>query len=155
MGKRGNGELKPWHSEVFGSRHIMVAKLHAAGLRNNEIANVTGYSESRVSHIINDPRCMEIVEETRRTITDGLDDVALRLQALSNEALDVVVDQMRFSADENVVQRSAFSILDRAGYGKVDKSVQVTAEITPEAATKLLQASESARHIVDADYTIE
>jgi len=114
-----------------------------------------GYTEARVSVIRNDPRAQEIIEDTRKHITDGIDDVALRLQALSNEALDKVVDIMRFSDDENAAQRSAFSILDRAGYGKVDKSVQVTAEITSDAAEKLLKASESARRIVDADYTIE
>lgn len=155
MGKKGNGELKYWHPEEFGSRHILTAKLHAAGLRNNEIESITGYSQSRVSHILNDPRAKEIIEDTRRRITDDIDDVALRLRALSNEALDKVVDIMRFSDDETAAQRSAFSILDRAGYGKIDKRIEAQAVISDAAAEKLLLASQDAGRIVDADYTIE
>ena len=155
MGKRGNGELKYYAPDVFDSRHIQVAKLCAAGMKNHEIATMMGYTKERVSVIRNDPRAQEIIQETRRTITDKIDNVALRLEHLSGEALDKVVDIMRFSDDENAAQRSAFSILDRAGYGKIDKRLEASAAISPEAAEKLLMASESARHIVDADYTID
>jgi transcriptional regulator len=155
MGKRGNGELKYYAPDVFDSRHIQVAKLCAAGMKNSEIAEMMGYTEARVSVIRNDPRAQEIIRETRRHITDKIDDVALRLEQLSGEALDKVVDIMRYSADENAAQRSAFSILYRAGYGKIDKRIEAHGAISPEAAEKLFLASESARNIVDADYTIE
>lgn len=156
MGKKtGNGELKPYHPIELNSKHILVAKLNAAGLTNKEIAAITRYTPEHVSHTINDPRVQEIIAETRYAMTDRVDDVALRLQALASEALDKVVEQMRGSEDENIIQRSAFSILDRAGFGKVEKRIEATAHISVDAAEKLLLASQDARHIVDADYTIE
>ncbi len=153
--EEGNGDLmKAWHPDKFDSRHRLVAQLHAAGLKNVEIEAVTGYSTSRVSVILHDPRAREVIRETESFVSGRIDDVALRLQLLANEALDKITDLMRDSTDEHVVQRSAFSILDRAGYGKIEKQISIQAQISDKAAEVLASAAVESR-VVEADYSIE
>lgn len=144
---------KPWQPARFKERHRLVCKLQAVGLKNNEIADITGYTESRVSIILNDPRAPAIINEMAGIVAGNLDDVALKLKLLANEALDTVTDLMRDGEKEEIRQRSAFSILDRAGYSKIEKKLQITAAISNEAAELLVQAA-SDGNVIDADYTI-
>lgn len=150
-----NGELKYYEPDEFSQRHELVCKLHAAGLRNFEIEAITGFSSSRVSTIIHDPRAKIVIHETAKYITSNVDDIGLRLKALANEALNVVVDQMRDSSDETIVQRSAFSLLDRAGYSKVEKKITMTAALSDKAAEALALAAAESANVIDAEYVIE
>lgn len=106
--------------------------LEMSGLTLKEISQITGYTESRVSIILNDDRAAIDRNELAGVMQEKVMDVRVRLEMLSNEALSEVVNQMRASQDENIRQRAAFSILDRAGYGKVSKVEHSTAPVDDE-----------------------
>ena len=98
-------------------------------------------------------------KDKAQALADGMRDVFERIRLYANEALTVVVDQMR---DEmmypNVRQRAAFSVLDRGGYGKIEKRLVAHAEVSEKAADMLSEALTEARRIgeaIEADYTIE
>lgn len=149
-------DLKPWHADKFNHRHRVVCIMKASGLKNNEIAEMMGYDQSTVSIILNDPRAEAYLEEAATTVVDSMADVGIRLKAYAHEALTEVVDLMRNSTKDDTRQRSAFSILDRAGYGRIEKSVRIQAEITEKAARVLMGAAEEAdAEAIEADYSIE
>ena len=155
----GNGKLKYWHPKKLNPKHLVILQAHAAGLKNREICDVMGMSESRVSSIIHDPRAPRYIEQFCSNTADGMRDVIERIRLYSNEALTLVMDQLRDdSEDPNLRQRAAFSILDRAGYSKIEKKLVAHAEVSEKAAGLLAGALGEARRIgeaIEADYTIE
>lgn len=138
-------EFKEWEPEVFSQRHKLAVLMQAAGLKNWEIAEELGFSESRVSVILNDPRARAVLEQYSREVVDSLTDVRLRLKYYANEALTEVVEEMRHSDDPRVRQRAAFGILDRAGYSKIEKRFVATAQVDPDAARLMADALHESR----------
>lgn len=157
MGDAQPNAMRPWHGETITPRHKQVLLAHAAGLKNTEICEVLGLSQSRVSTFIRDPRAPRFIEEFLKDSLDQMRDVNARLKAYANEALDIVIDQIRDDTQEPTLrQRGAFSLLDRAGHGKIEKKLIATAEVDPKAAEILGAALEAAKHVgrvIDADYT--
>jgi hypothetical protein len=93
--------------------------LHMTGSRNDEIADITGFSYGRVSQILNDERALLIIQANSGRVADALMDVRERLKLYSHEALDEIVDEMRTAPDPKIRQKAAFGVLDRAGYSPV------------------------------------
>ena len=148
--------LKSWSPKALSVRHRIVLALHASGLRGCEIANITGYTQGRVSVIINDPRAMEIIRELGGRVADLTNDVRQRMKLLSHEAVYRISAQLD-STDQNVAQRAAFGILDRAGYGKIEQKMVVRAELESDdelAIVEALQDAGASDHIMDADYSV-
>ena len=142
-------------SRPMRERQKLCVKLQACGMTNNQIAKTLGYTPTRVSVILNDPRAQLVRDEMAERVADSLDDVATRLQFYANEALTEVVTLMRDSSSDVVRQRSAFDLLDRAGYNKVEKHLTATTNISDEKVTQLMGTLKESREIFDADYTVE
>lgn len=126
-----NGYAKPigppekaWQPKVYKPRQEQVLALHLAGLKNQEIAKVLDYSESRVSILITDPRAQELIAQTRgQLLRDMSVEVKDVIVSHSMEAVEKVVDLMRNAKSEKVQQTSAFDLLDRAGHKPKDVTV--------------------------------
>lgn len=131
---------KSWQADKWTARHRKVVALEMSGLKSQEIAQIMGYSEAKVSIILNDDRADIDRRELAGKIADRVQDTHLRLQLLANEALDEIVDEMRSSADENVRQRAAFSILDRGGYSKINKTIVARQPLDEEVVDRLEEA---------------
>ena len=155
----GNGALEYWHPKKLGPRHLVILQAHAAGLKNIEICRILRLSESRVSTIINDPRAPEYIEQFCSRTADGMRDVFERIRLYANEALTLVMEQMRDEGeDPNLRQRAAFSVLDRGGYSKIEKKLVAHAEVSEKAADRIAGALVEARRIgetIEAEYTVE
>lgn len=149
-------DLESYQPKRFNSRHRAVCILLAQGFRNAEIAEITGYSESRVSTIKNDPRAAAVIVEAEQEFMSSLGDVASKIEALAHEAVDAAADVMRETRDDAVKLRGAFGLMDRAGYGKIQKNMNLNADLSPEA-LRLLIAEEKTdvKGAIEADYTFE
>jgi hypothetical protein len=151
-------ELKPWEPEDWSPRHDLVVRLHLAGIRNKDIprwmeqAGAESFCESRISVILNDPRAQQLKEHFARTAIDRMENVQERLEAVANEALTEVIELMRRAEDASVRQRSAFSILDRAGYSKIERKTVANFDVTEKLLDRMERAAKEGRSLSDLDY---
>jgi hypothetical protein len=109
----GLEQVRPYHREI--ARRLVL------GQRPSEIAKDLGWSVSRLSIIINSPLFkMEIarLEQIRDT---GVADVGKTLKELSPIALETVERIMYQSKSERLKLEAAETVLDRAGYGTINK----------------------------------
>lgn len=152
-------QLKPWEPEEWTPRHELVVRLHLASIRNKDIprwmeqAGVEPFSESRISVIINDPRAQRLREMFARSAIDRMENVQDRLEAVSNEALTEVIDQLRNHEDAKVRQRAAFSILDRAGYSKIERRAVASFNVTDKVLDRMEQALKETKQSHELDYS--
>lgn len=144
-----------WSPDKWTSRHRYVVMLELCGLKNNEIAAATGYSESRISIILSDPRAEVDRTELAGGVADKVTDVGLKLQLHAHEALDELVDLMRDAPDDRVRQTSAIAILDRAGYSKYQGVQKDSVELGEEAAARLERSIATIEEAYpEADYEV-
>jgi len=144
---------RSWQPDAWMPRHNLAVQLHALGHTNKEIALITGYTENRVSIIINDPRAREIIQDTLASISGNITDLHTRLKIHAVEALDEIVNELRHSRDERVKQKAAFGLLDRAGYTPVHKQVIIGASIS-EVVAKRMEAAQAKLEAIDAEYLV-
>jgi hypothetical protein len=108
--------------------HHRLARLVAAGLRNQEIADQTGYSMQRIWQLTNSPAFQELVAYYQKLITERLVASTDEYQTLSTSnmllAESMIADRLA-EADEEGVDLPIKDLLaisrdaaDRNGYGK-------------------------------------
>lgn len=114
--------VKEWAPKHFHTRHELICKLHACGLRNKEIAQALGLTESRISIILNDPRAAEYIRDMVEEVADRYLDMHASFKAIAPQMFKIVTDIASDpEAPAGVRSRNAFELLDRAGYGAVEK----------------------------------
>ena len=115
----------------LNSRHRVMMRLLLAGKSPTEIAKEMGYTMSRVSIITNS----ELFKKEKEKMSDKInalfidceatkvqtDRVRIRLDEEALPSLEKVIGLRNSAKNERVQQISAFDILDRAGYSKVEK----------------------------------
>ncbi len=123
--------LRYWEPLELSPRHKTIIALAATGLTNIEIAETMGCSEVHVSIVRNHPDTEPILAKLSADhIINITEDVGQCISAAAKEAFLVNMDLMRNSASDIVKQRSAFDILDRAGFKP--KEVQVRQKVVLE-----------------------
>lgn len=123
-------------------------------MTNNEIAAEMGYDAAYVSRILNDPRGMARRSEFREKVIEGMEDAGAKIQALASEAVNRAAKLMRQDEDKSVAARSAFGILDRAGYTKVERHVHAHVTMSDDRVDKMLVLAEKANEVGrEYDYT--
>lgn len=156
-----NGELfrgrslRYWENLKLKPIHIQMLIMKAAGYPNRAIARNFDYDEARVSVIVNHPDAKAILSRLVSYQAENLLDIKARLHAHAGEALDTVLTAMRSA--EKPTERAAigFKLLDRAGYGaiqKVDHSVKF--EMPAAEAHQLTAALSESQEVQDADWSI-
>jgi hypothetical protein len=113
--------LKYWENLKLKPKHLQMLLMSAAGFSNGAIASATGYTESRISVILNHPDSLAVLSALISMAAEDTLDVKSRIQAHAGEALDIALDVMRNTRNDNVRKDAAFEILKMAGYSGVDK----------------------------------
>ena len=144
--------------------HHRVLRLAARGLRNNQIAEITGYSEQRISTILNSPAAQDVLARYRERITDAMiadmavdAEVDIRtLRLAKTQRLDRLV-----AADESgdlLPIKDYNSIIadveDRYGVPKKSTSINLNADFAAEL-ERALSRSAKADNIVEVEPTPE
>ena len=117
--RNGNGNGK-WEPKQLTPRHREIMRRLLEGAHKNTIAEEMGITPQAVI-IISTSQLFR--EELAKMETEADFQVIKRAEDLSNEALDTLKNLMRFARSEAMKARAADSILDRAGYSKVEKKI--------------------------------
>lgn len=125
----------------FSTTHWHMFAMRAAGMRPGEIADATGYSASRVSVILNDPRAKAIVARmTGDVLRDFQLDVRDLIQSYTGEAVETVATLMRHAESEQVRLSASKDLLDRGGFKPKEVVTHAHVEIDHEDAQRILSA---------------
>lgn len=150
--------LKYWENLRLKPKHMQMLLMKAAGYSNNKIAEQMDMTAARVSVIVNHPDAMYLLSHLVSYQAENLLDVKARIQAHAGEALDTALMLMR-TAKPEVREKVAFKLLDRAGYGAVQKTeaVHKIEMSAPQAATLTAALRESAEveDMEEVEYEIE
>ena len=118
--------------------HLRMARLFASGLRNYEIAEITGYAYNRVSMLRSDPAMVERVARLREALDADwreeqttFESVAIRNMTAAERQLSDKLDEAD-AAGETLPTRELLAItsdrMDRFGYGKKNMNVNVNVD---------------------------
>jgi hypothetical protein len=144
--------------------HHRVLRLAARGLRNNQIADLTGYSDQRISMILNSPAAQDVLARYREqilaaTVTEAAADAEIDLRTMrlaKTQRLDRLV-----AADESgdlLPIRDYNAIIadveDRYGVPKKSTSINLNADFAAEL-ERALSRSASDTNIVEVEPTPE
>lgn len=134
---------KYWQPEVWSPRHALVARMHGAGLSNEEIALATGFTEGYVSRIICDDRAKPFAIEAVGRVADMAADLNTRLKLHATEALDEIVSTLRNPLVKPELRvKVGFGLLDRAGYTPVQRhTIVAPTELPPDLAGAVLETT--------------
>lgn len=117
-------------------RHHTAARGIASGLRDSEVATLTGYSPTRISDLQKDPAFIELVTQYQNEIGDRMVDAAVEFQTrlldLSREAVGELQD--RFDDDEIRKKIPTSEVRQIAQFG-LDRTVAPPKTAQPQAPT--------------------
>lgn len=132
------------------ARHRIAVMLHEAGWKSKDIAKALGYTESRISIILNsqNEELLSLRESFAATVADNAVDTGSRIKAYANEMLTVLVGHAR-NVQEAVNSRiAATELLHMAGFSPVKKQFQLSAEVPAEEIHSKLQEIKEANEVV-------
>jgi len=120
-------------------QHHRVARAIAAGLSNTEVAAVCGISYNRVSMLKADPAMIELIAHYRSIITadyvqandpvnDFLSTIRTKSLAMIEEKIDAASEAGEFLPSRDLAAFAELG-LDRTGYGKVNKNLNVNMDL--------------------------
>lgn len=145
--------------QTLRDTHHRIARAVASGLSNGDVAMTCGISYNRVSILKADPAFMELVAHYRAIltaewaevadpVTDYLRQNALKAQAMLSDKLDHATEQGEFLPTRDLLGIAELG-LDRTGYGKVNKNVNINVDFAAklEAAKKRSDELRSVRTI--------
>lgn len=132
--------------EKWSPRHKIICAMHAAGLRNKEIAAQLDVSESHVSIILRDPRAELELASLMTEVEDQTLKARVKLLSMVAKSLNVI-DHNLDSANERVAQTAAIAVLDRTGFGKDASLSDVAAQIDEEVEARIHEAIGELREI--------
>lgn len=139
--------------------HHRIARCVASGLTNTQSAEFCGISQMRVSQLRQDPSFQELVAHYRAMLTAewvaAADPVIEFLSSIRTKSLAMIEDKIDAAAEANEFLPSrdlatfAELGLDRTGYGKVNKNVNVNVDFAAnlEAARKRSDRAREVRTI--------
>lgn len=115
-----NTTPQKWEPKYLNARHREIMRRLLEGANYKMIAEEMGIHVQTVMLVSTSKL---FVSELAKMELEADFNVIKRAEALSHEALDTLKNIMRFGKSEQVRAHSADSILDRAGYSKVEKKL--------------------------------
>lgn len=106
------------HLRQLRSSHHVIARLLAAGLNPTEVSKRTGYSNSRISVLQNDPAFKELLEFYGNEQSELASNMVERLASLSTDAMDVM--QERLEDDPESFTNSQLTEIIKTGADRSD-----------------------------------
>ena len=129
LGPKGS---KPPPIAKLRTTHHELARLLALGLKDVDISRITGYSQSRICILKNDPLFKELLAHYMGMRDSVVVDVGARMQHLSVTALEIMQERLLDDPD-GVTMKDLQSVaeltLDRTGYGTTT-NVNVDSRVT-------------------------
>lgn len=131
-------------------RQRIVVMLAEAGWRTKDIATATGYTESRVSIILNSrhPALLQFRAEFASQVADRTTDTQMRFKLYANEMLDRLVTHARQDARPELSRLAARDILFMAGFTPVKKQFTMEAKLPVEELRRVVGAINEANEVV-------
>lgn len=133
-------------------RHHSVARLLAAGVPQTVICDVTGYTASYLSTLLNAPSMQELVEHYRSRHTAAADIIAEQLRDAGQGALQRLVEMM--DSEEGLDPQALLGLaklgFDRSGHGPQSKHTNVDVTMLVDAA-EIARLNREAREAAAAD----
>ena len=115
-------------------RHRIAVMLHESGMRPKDIAAALGYTQARISVILNSHN--EHLKQVRvgfaTQVADNITDVGMRFKLYANEMLDILLKHARDPEDKANSRLSARDILYMAGFTPVKKQMNLNADLPVE-----------------------
>lgn len=124
---KGNSPIRATYAPSFERvrpRHRIAVMLHETGWTGKQIAAALGYTESRVSVILNSrhPKLQELRTKFASQVADNAIDTQSKMKLYANEMLDILVSHARNIKEQPALSRlAARDILHMAGFTPVKK----------------------------------
>lgn len=123
--------------QTLRDNHHRIARAVASGLSLGDVASTCGVSYNRVTSLKADPSFQELVAHYRAIITsewaqqdtviEFLRGNALKAQAMISDKLDAAAEANEFLPTRDLLGIAELG-LDRTGYGKVNKNVNINVD---------------------------
>lgn len=145
--------------QTLRDRHHLIARAIASGMSNMEIASTCGIAYNRISVLKGDPAFADLIAHYRGIITAewvGQDTVieymrtnALKAQAMISDKLDAAEEKGEFLPIRDLVSIAELG-LDRTGYGKVNKNLNVNVDFAANLEAARKRSSRARPPTIDA-----
>lgn len=131
-------------------RHRIAVMLHESGLRPKEIAKMLGYTESRLSVILNshNDELQTIRTGFATQVAENCQDVMTRLKLHAHEMVDIMLVHARDKTKGELSRLAAKDILDRAGFAPVKKQFTLEGKLPEEDLKRALDKIDEANEVV-------
>lgn len=140
--------------------HHRIARLAATGMKNNEIAQRTGYTQTRISSLINSPAMQELIATYRARVDEAFiasvdeyyDLATSNMLAAERHIADHIaeLDETGELLPVNTALRISRDAADRFGYSKHTTSTNVNVDFA-KSLEKAITAQRS--RVIDAEAT--
>lgn len=146
------------HIQTLKDNHHRIARAIASGLSNGDVAALCGVTINRVSMFKSDPAASNLIAHYRAMITsewvqqdtviEFMRTNALKAQAMISDKLDDAMEKNEFLSTRDLLGIAELG-LDRTGYGKVNKNININVDFAAklEAARSRSSRADSARVI--------
>jgi len=129
--------------------HHRIARLLAAGYKQVQVSEMTGFSQSRISILMADPTFQSLLDSYRREEQELFYDVQQRMETLGLAASSELLERIAENPDgisNSELREIAKMALDRAGYAPLQRSENknVNLSLTPEQALEMKRAARAA-----------
>lgn len=134
-------DVSPPGLRTLSALHRKLIRYMLAGMRNDEIASLTGLTSTRVSAL----RCSPLIKSRMAEIQADIDaafvsaegrlsavshaDVAKRISSEQLRSVDTIVSLREGAASEHVRLRASADLLDRGGHSSIQRSLNVSAVV--------------------------
>ncbi len=122
--------------KAMKARHYEIARRLILGQSQGEISRELGVTESWLSMICNSPLFKVVLGRLNEARDRDTLDVAKQLSEAAINAVEIEERIMYTSTSEKVKMAAAQDIMDRAGFGRVTKSLNVTAHVDTSSMSK-------------------
>ena len=155
------GTRKGWTVGKMWDKHQEIKRLLLTGHTNVEIADMVGCTPQTVSNVKNSPIVQEELSIMRAARDAESIDVATEIRNLAPIAIGMVKEVINGQDIDGekpnlpMRLRTAEKLLDRAGYGGVQRSIGVHAVFTKEDLDQIKQRAFASGTVVDAEVVAE
>jgi hypothetical protein len=115
--------------------HHRLAQLLAQGIKDVEVSRITGYSQSRISILKNDPSFRELLANYKETVADAFSETVEKMKHVTDDALDIIHERL-LDEPESFGNGLLIDLItktgDRAGYAPVQRTVSTHVNMTAQ-----------------------
>jgi hypothetical protein len=149
-------ELHKWEPAALNATHVSMCIDRALGFTVKEVAERHEYTPRQTGVVLAHPYSQLLISTMLSAAADKVQDVSSRLEALAPEALNTKVDLLRSTKSENLRDKIASDLLDRAGYGsrkKLDVNLGTGFAVPASLAATLGSVMDESKQVASLDYS--